>query len=420
MVQVDSSTSENSWQPFVYEMPCGKKFDDDSALIEHRKSCRGSKKTSNRSRKAARDPYPCSSPVPSKPFPGNVEASCSAGGRASVAIPQNPTSEQSSPQVGHHTLATTFRQAPEPPYNAGPQATGPEAKRIASTAFPCHAANYHNTMLAHLYGQVALQPLPAQVPLGNGLPSHLPTLHGEESDAQESSDVNTILRAISQYNHSYPSAGVSRLPYPILPNNPPTVSHRDSESFYTTSSDLAHTSTEPTHNAAIPTQSFIPSMPEVESIDSGSAATCPTNHWHGSPPTLVEQPFDKNVFSEVMSLHNDVSNDNGFVGNFAVQWNDASSLVTGENNHAYRSFVPRLPPPSFPIVPPKTNIDDYSACDDAKILSDFEIKIHEDEIFFRGTGREGCLCPEMMIHSGAEGWDRSVLDTHKARCTRPI
>lgn len=29
------------------------------------------------------------------------------------------------------------------------------------------------------------------------------------------------------------------------------------------------------------------------------------------------------------------------------------------------------------------------------------------------TGREGCLCPEWMVETGVEGWDESVLDTHK-------
>lgn len=29
------------------------------------------------------------------------------------------------------------------------------------------------------------------------------------------------------------------------------------------------------------------------------------------------------------------------------------------------------------------------------------------------TGREGCLCPEWMVEAGADGWDQSVLDTHR-------
>lgn len=29
------------------------------------------------------------------------------------------------------------------------------------------------------------------------------------------------------------------------------------------------------------------------------------------------------------------------------------------------------------------------------------------------TGREGCLCPEWMVEVGIEGWDQSVLETHK-------
>lgn len=29
------------------------------------------------------------------------------------------------------------------------------------------------------------------------------------------------------------------------------------------------------------------------------------------------------------------------------------------------------------------------------------------------TGREGCLCPEWMVQAGIEGWDQSVLETHK-------
>ncbi|KAG8221723.1 hypothetical protein J3R82DRAFT_2011 [Butyriboletus roseoflavus] len=29
------------------------------------------------------------------------------------------------------------------------------------------------------------------------------------------------------------------------------------------------------------------------------------------------------------------------------------------------------------------------------------------------TGREACLCPEWMVEAGIEGWDQSVLETHK-------
>ncbi|KAF8557168.1 hypothetical protein OG21DRAFT_376643 [Imleria badia] len=403
------STSGNSSQPFVYEVPCGRIFDTGWELLEHRKTCHRHRPSPDRSRKGARAPRSRHSPVHSKAIPRNDEASYSRRGCASATFPQHPDNEHHSPQDSPHDLATTSRQdsfydvtrndaahtRPEPSCNAGLRASGPEAKWIPSPSAAPYAANYYNSVSAHSY--MAFQPSHAPIPFHSTFPLHLGTLHGQVSNAftfaQDPTKVNTMFAS----KYTYGDRSVSSLPLPILPYNPSTVWNQNSQSCYITNNDSAYTSPEPTYNTTI--------QPEVESIQSGSVATYTTKH--GSSPAAVET-FCKNNHSELSSLHGDDPNENGSVGTLGGQPNDASSPVVQENNHTDPSFASGLPLLSVPRVFPETPIDDNT-----EILSDLEIELHEDDIFFRGTGREGCLCPEMMIGAGIEGWEKSVLDTRK-------
>ncbi|KIJ64029.1 hypothetical protein HYDPIDRAFT_28923 [Hydnomerulius pinastri MD-312] len=56
--------------------------------------------------------------------------------------------------------------------------------------------------------------------------------------------------------------------------------------------------------------------------------------------------------------------------------------------------------------------EDYSASyltEIERIAPDLAFELHEDEIFYRKTGREGCLCPDWMTVAGVEGWDEASL-----------
>ena len=54
----------------------------------------------------------------------------------------------------------------------------------------------------------------------------------------------------------------------------------------------------------------------------------------------------------------------------------------------------------------ESSVDKLNFCPPDPVVTEFDF----DDIFLRGTGREGCLCPEMMVNTGAEGWDSSILD----------
>ena len=162
-----------------------------------------------------------------------------------------------------------------------------------------------------------------------------------------------------------------------------------------------------------------PSIPEDDSSDFGSSTSCTTAdgslvHSDVSVPDSLspsQQPSNNSVCHYLCTLDSDTSNDSGHMGSFA------HSLIVPQNSHISVSLTlsTHSPPPILePVLPGNHLNPDNSSplilSEFAPCLSDLQSELHEDDIFFRGTGREGCLCPEMMIDAGIEGWDKSLLD----------
>lgn len=179
--------------------------------------------------------------------------------------------------------------------------------------------------------------------------------------------------------------------------------------------------------------------PAVESLDANSPVAPQNNYADRSDAILESYPlpdeyigtpadesFDTNPSVAPQNNYADrgdvplVSSPlpDGRIGTPADELIDTTLSVTPQNNDADRGDTPpaQSPLPVQPALPETSDEDDDDSASDASEIvhsfSDLKTEIHEDEIFFRGTGLEGCLCPEMMIKAGVEGWDRSLLNTH--------
>lgn len=245
---------------------------------------------------------------------------------------------------------------------------------------------------------------------------HFNSLYGEGWNNRGFAQESTIgtSAVVAQYNHA--DHGITTLPYPMPPNIPAAVSYGESNSessSYVASNDPMYTSLNVSDATIACT---------ADSTDLGSSTTNPIDvdslpyASRASPPA---PPSDHNNPSELDDdLYGDASNDAVYTSTPTVEPTEPSSPVISESNPVEGNAT--LPAPSSPPVQtltpaetqPDANIDDTSEFSETEIgpgLLDFERELHEDDIFFRGTGREGCLWPEMMVDAGVEGWDKALL-----------
>lgn len=323
----------------------------------------------------------------------------------SFPLPNNPaTVLRHYPESFYSTSNGSAHTSSAPPYNATvltwSQASAPEAEPSHSGSAASRTTDYYSN---------------AELPFNNRLSSHPNTLYGEASNnhlftsAQEFTDGTSAIAV----QHDHVARGVTTSPPQIHSNGPATVSRHesDSDSSYITSNDSAHTSPESLSDATTPAGSEKPSTPEEASTDSGSVVSCAAHDGslpHASPFEAAEPPFNHNDYSGLDALFGDASNDGGYTHTLAVEPMVSNSSIVPQNNHADGNVTATLPtPPSPPVLAPY--VDDASEIEIGPVLSDLDTELHEDDIFFRGTGHEGCLCPEMMIDAGVDGWNR-LLD----------
>lgn len=416
-----TSPSGSAAPPTVSKIPCTYRANCHSALLKHRVrhhkyvtdpngSRRRDKPTTSRvDRRAKASPYVSTPLLFKKTTSSNDGASYSASAYPTVA---SPSSSMVQPLDNEHYAAQDTRHGEvwnNNPYDLAAKSSDANSL-VASQDYYTHhdvaagacpilpndpamdpvasrSSNSYNPESAGSY--FAYDPSPAGPTFDNRFSSHPTTLHGEASNG----NAFTFARDLTNANLAIPSQyHRDALPFPLLPNSPP-VSHYDSESLYTSSNDSTHTSPDLLHNTTSLPSPEEPITPEAESTDSGSVATYTSNygsstHSYTSFSSLpVEIPFDNSVYA------------------------DANPSVTQKNNS---TDVALLEP--TPLAAPETLVDDYdsfSATDIMPSFSDFETEFHEDDIFYRGTGREGCLCPEMMINAGVEGWDGSLMNTQQ-------
>ncbi|KAH0826351.1 hypothetical protein J3R83DRAFT_5309 [Lanmaoa asiatica] len=372
MIKVDGLGT--STQPPVSEIPCLFRANCPSSLIKHRRRCHGYVADQKRSRPRA--------PAPSR---ANLQTTAPRYDSFSDSPKRTISSDDS-----RACYSAKYSSAP-----AYPSVTSPPVVRSFD--------NKHCSAPVAQYGEA----------------------WNDSSYAVAEKSIHANLSVTSQNNYNY--RGDTTLPFPILPNGPATVSRQNSFYYITnneilTSTHVARTSPQPPYNSTSFTWPKA-GRPEAESINWDAPAPY-TSNYGSSPPSYfaspesplspVEQPLDdNNIYLELDTLYGDASNYNRYTGTLTAESIDANPFVAPQNNYADH-VVPLLAPTSIPIQPvlQEPLYDDYSASSAIEI-SDLETKVHEDEIFFRGTGREGCLCPDMMINAGVEGWYSSLLDTHQ-------